>query len=89
MQPCPKCGSNKTVRGIYYDRLTGGGPQFFRPDHLKLITLHSPDVRPQEQVFNACLKCGHLWNQLDPQKLREIVTKCCTDELKNELLKDE
>ena len=86
---CPKCGCDKTVTGRYFDRISGGGRQFFRPDQLKLITLHSPDLLPKEQAFTACVKCGHLWNELDPQELRNVVERCCSDELKAQLLKKE
>ncbi len=71
LNKCPVCQSNKIFEGKASD--FEGGKYHFRPKGLKWWTLLGVVI--VDDSFQACSKCGHIWSQLDPYKLTDLLER--------------
>jgi hypothetical protein len=73
-ETCPKCGAKATTRGRFHAPNAWG--QRFSPDGMKFfdLSLVANEVDCPGPV-RACLACGHIWADLDPEGLRAYIDK--------------
>jgi hypothetical protein len=73
---CLACGSNKCVRGCIQSREpeTNYGAKFY-PYDIDYFVLHPSIKLLKGEEFEACLDCGHVWNSVDPEKLKALLEK--------------
>jgi predicted RNA-binding Zn-ribbon protein involved in translation (DUF1610 family) len=83
---CPACGSELVVKGkvIEGGSETGWGQKFF-PSGLRFLSLKRSVRLLDNQVFQACTQCGHVWSTLDATDLRELIESKGTEALKDKL----
>jgi hypothetical protein len=68
---CPVCLSKNVFSGDVVD--SDGDTYNFQPRGLKWYALVG--YLAVEDIFRACIKCGHVWSHLQPTKLRELLEK--------------
>jgi len=78
MTSCFKCGSTEIVKG----KIRRSSEEYFSdivfgPDGLRFLTLTLGKGTELEGDSYACLKCGAVWSQTDPETLRAFVRKHC------------
>lgn len=78
MTKCLKCGSTEIVKG----RITRSGDEFFsdivfRPNGLRFLAIALKYGTALWPVSYACLGCGAVLSQTDPEILREFIKKHC------------
>ena len=73
--PCPKCGSQNVKRG---ELMAGGhgGSLAFRPEgtHSFILSFSDGVILSSPHNF-ACLDCGLVWGHLQPDELKEFISK--------------
>jgi hypothetical protein len=76
-KPCPRCGRSATVAG------KGAGieiDQYFQPlgirwvEHLLMRFGRKTAIR-LPKPYEACLDCGLVWNNLNPDELRALLQR--------------
>ena len=73
---CPRCGSEKIVKGRIFNQTDYVSPQaFFRPKGLKPFSLFGINVRVKRNKFAACGKCGLVWAGIDTEELTKVVAE--------------
>src|SRR5262245_12794408 len=82
---CIRCGGRHLVQGI-----CGGGKNIgygFQPHGLRygLWDWNALVVGQVEDDLTACLSCGLVWFEVTPGKLRELIEKRGTEEVKRSL----
>lgn len=78
MTKCFRCGGTELVKG----KITRSNQEYFSdiafgPDGLRFLALtlqHGTNLRPESY---ACLGCGAVWSETDPNALREFIRKNC------------
>jgi hypothetical protein len=80
---CPRCQSSKVVAGKHFTWL-GGGPQYFKPKELRLLT-STNHIPVKKGGFLACTDCGLLWSEVEAGKLREVLVQSGSKPLKARL----
>lgn len=78
---CPRCQSEAVVPGRYLDQLAGGLGQNFRIKELRQFAFGSTDVSISSD-FHACTECGLLWNEIDTVRLKKVIRKNRTKQVK-------
>ena len=78
MTLCFKCGGTEIVRG----KIRRSSEEYFSdivfgPDGLRFLTLTVAKGTKLQGESYACLKCGAVWSQTDPDALRAFVQKHC------------
>ncbi|MEK8033904.1 hypothetical protein AACH06_24020 [Ideonella sp. DXS29W] len=75
-RPCPRCGSTDVTAGSLLasddDNVFKGR---FYPAGLAFFALSRSVAIDTTQGFMACTGCGCVWNQVDPQQLRQVLTR--------------
>jgi hypothetical protein len=51
----------------------------FRPGNARFFALTLTHGTPVDNESYACLSCGFVWSETDPQALREFVKKHCRE----------
>jgi len=83
---CPKCDSEKLIKGKVFNQVDYISPEaFFRPKELKPFSLFGIHARINKNDFLACTQCGHLWADVDPQKLVRVIKENCQSNTKKRL----
>ena len=78
MTKCFNCGGTEIVKG----KITRSSEEYFSdivfgPEGLRFLTAtlqHGTKLQPESY---ACLGCGAVWSQTDPNALREFIRKHC------------
>ena len=78
---CPRCQSKAVVPGRYLDQLAAGLGQIFRMKELRSFAFGGTDVSISSH-FHACTECGLLWNEIDTEKLKNVIRKKGTKQAK-------
>ena len=73
MTKCLKCGGTDIVPG----KVEGGQYTVFAPEGLRFLTMALKRGTMIEPASYACLGCGSVWSQTDPNELREFIAKHC------------
>lgn len=75
--PCPKCGSQKVVSGRLLSS-DQSSTAIFRPDTVRFFSFSLLGGVPvASDPGRACLDCGLIWAQADPEKLAKFVSTHC------------
>jgi len=77
-QKCCKCGGTQIASGKI--RSTSHDPLsdvIFRPDRIRFLALTMAHGTPIDTVSYACLTCGTVRSQTNPDALRNFVQKHC------------
>jgi len=83
---CPRCGSEKIVRGRIFNQVDYISPEaFFRPKELKRFSLFGINVRVKKNDFSACGGCGLVWSAVSANELITVVAKNGRKNIKNDL----
>jgi len=83
---CPRCGSEKIIKGRVFNQTDYIAPQaFFRPKELKPFSLFGINVRVKKNNFAACGECGLVWSVVNTNELRKIVAKSGRKNIKGTL----
>jgi len=83
---CPKCNSEKTIKGKVFNQVDYVSPEaFFRPKELKHFALFGIHTRINKNDFSACIQCGHIWADVDSKKISDVVKRNCQDSTKKRL----
>ena len=75
---CLKCGGNEIAKGSL--SLTGGhylSGMVFEPEGRRFFTLTTRPGTTLNPISYACLECGMVWSQTDPNALKEYINKHC------------
>ncbi len=75
---CFKCGGNEITKGKLRstrDELTAD--VVFRPDKVRFLTFTLAHGITLDTESYACLSCGTVWSQTDPNALRDFIRKHC------------
>ncbi len=78
MTTCFKCGGTEIAKGKIM--LWAGQSHWsnvFGPDGLRLLTTALGRGTKLEDESYACLKCGAVFSQTDPEALKDFVRKHC------------
>jgi hypothetical protein len=78
---CAACGSPHTVAGGFVHRRS---TRHFRPARLRRLALIR-SVRLSFARMQACLHCGHVWNECNAEDLRDLIDVSASAELLDEL----
>ena len=78
MKKCFKCGSTEIVPG----RISENNERMFsaaqfEPEGLRFLALTMRHGTLLDLESFACLKCGSVWSQTDPEDLRKFIKKHC------------
>jgi len=78
MTTCFKCGGTEIAKG----KIRLSSEEFFSdivfgPDGLSFLTLTLDRGTKLHKESYACLKCGAVWSQTDPDALRDFIQKNC------------
>ena len=78
MNTCLKCGGTEIAKG----KIRRSSDEFFSdivfgPDDLRFFTLPLKRGTKLHGESYACLKCGSVWSQTDPEALRDFIRKHC------------
>ena len=78
MTTCYKCGGTEIAKG----KIRRSSEEFysdivFGPDDLRFLTLTLERGTKLQGDSYACLKCGAVWSQTDPDALRDFIRKHC------------
>jgi hypothetical protein len=78
MTTCLKCGGTEVVKG----KIRRSSEEYFSdivfgPDDLRFLTLTLDKGTKLQGESYACLKCGAVWSQTDPDALRDFIRKHC------------
>jgi hypothetical protein len=81
---CPKCDAKTVVAGRFQGMEQRG--KFFEPTGMRFFNfrLSGRGVSCPGPV-RACLKCGHVWTQLEPEDLRTFIDKHGSVDTKHKL----
>jgi hypothetical protein len=75
---CFKCGGTQIAKGeleaTHRDFLT---EILFRPDKLRFLTLTLAHGTTLDTESFACLSCGTVWSQTNPDALKDFIQKHC------------
>ncbi len=71
---CPNCQSVRVVEGKHFNWIAGGSVQYFKPEGLRALASHN-HIPIKKGSFLACVDCGLLWSEVDPRKLRSLLTE--------------
>jgi hypothetical protein len=78
MTTCFKCGGTEIAKGKIRRWIGEIYPgTVFEPDDLRFLTLTLERGTKLQDESYACLKCGAVWSQTDPDALRDFVRKHC------------
>ncbi len=78
MKKCFKCGSSEITRGRISQNNDGiFSAAQFEPEGLRFLALALTHGTLLELESFACLKCGSVWSQTDPDDLRKFIRKHC------------
>ena len=81
---CPRCGSEKIIKGRIFNQADYVSPQaFFRPKELKPFSLFRINVRVKKNNFAACGECGLIWSVVKTGELTEVIAKSGRKNIKN------
>ncbi|MCK4912278.1 MAG: hypothetical protein KAS05_00985 [Candidatus Omnitrophica bacterium] len=82
---CPKCGSEKVVRGRIFNQVDYISPEaFFRPKELKRFSLFGINVRVKKNDFSACGECGLVWSEINIDELTKVVANSGRKNIKDD-----
>jgi len=78
MTKCFKCGGTEIANG----KITRSSDEYFSdivfgPEGLRFLTVtlkHGTALNPESY---ACLKCGSVWSETDPNALKDFIRKHC------------
>ena len=78
MTKCFKCGGTEIAKG----KIRRSSEEFFSdivfgPDTARFLTLALEHGTKLHSESYACLKCGTVWSQTDPNALRDFIRKHC------------
>ena len=80
---CFKCGGMHVAKGRL--EITGALGRFpdlvFRPDKTRFLALTLAHGTPVDKQSYACLSCGFVWSETNPQALREFIKNHCGESL--------
>lgn len=76
MTECLKCGGEDIAKGTIYGG-SEAGFIVFKPDDLHFFSLTYKGGTDLRKESYACLSCGAVWSQTDPDALREFIRKRC------------
>jgi hypothetical protein len=51
----------------------------FRPGNARFLALTLAHGTPVDTESHACLSCGFVWSETNPQALQEFITKQCRE----------
>jgi hypothetical protein len=73
---CPTCASPNYVEGrLALSGTDDGWVTSFFPKGIKFLSFRKSVNLANGQLFFACLACGHIWSQVVPTELRELLLK--------------
>jgi hypothetical protein len=81
---CPKCDAKAVVAGNLNERSRGGG-RCFEPTGMRFFQFRWRQGVYCPEPIQACLKCGHVWTDLQPEDLRTFIDKHGTAKTKVKL----
>jgi hypothetical protein len=78
MTKCFKCGGTEIAKG----KITRSKEEFFSdivfgPDGIRFLTFALRQGTQFQPESYACLSCGSVWSQTDPNALRDFIQKHC------------
>lgn len=78
MTKCFKCGGTEIAKG----KITRSSEDYFSdivfgPEGLRFLTVTLQHGTKLESDSYACLACGTVWSQTDPNALTEFIRKHC------------
>lgn len=81
---CPTCDSHKIVKGGLLDHGPDGRcvTRFF-PEQLRFFTSRK-SVAVTHKAFMACTACGHIWGQVIPSELIQLLAQSGTGDFRKE-----
>lgn len=71
-EPCVRCGAKSGIRA-WLPGGRGNGPLCFIPEGCRLAGGVSRGVSFHDSRFLACLSCGLVWSQVDPEEFQRHV----------------
>jgi hypothetical protein len=83
MEKCPRCNGSEIAAGEAFP--SEGHMRAFYPSGMKWWKLLSSVSAKFKDAHYACLKCGLVWNEIDPAELVEVLNKGAKDETKKKL----
>jgi hypothetical protein len=75
MSACPACAAEQIVEGRLLPSGDDGWVTYFYPKGLKFFAISRSVSLKDGQIFSACTSCGHVWSNVDPEELRELLAK--------------
>jgi hypothetical protein len=78
MPKCLKCGGTEIAKG----RIRRSWEELFSdivfgPDNVRFLTLSTKSGTKLAPESYACLSCGAVWSQTDPEALKRFIQKNC------------
>src|SRR5436189_3655963 len=78
MTTCIKCGGTEIAKG----KIRRSSEEYFSdivfgPDDLRFLAFAVDSGTKLQGESYACLKCGAVWSQTDPEALRDFIRKHC------------
>ncbi len=81
---CPNCESTRVVAGECIDQVGLGVASVFRLSNRRFFSFRNPIVS-MPRGMRACLDCGIVWGSLNTQKLKQMVHRCGSATLKQQM----
>lgn len=75
MTPCPACQSGEAIEGCLLPAADDSTDAHIYPDGLKRLAFSRSVPLKQGYRFKACPACGHVWSQLSPESLRQLLER--------------
>jgi len=76
MNICIRCKGSNTVTGKIRCWQNNVGIAF-KPDNMKFWSFSLTNGVTISKISNACLDCGLIWNEANPDELKSFVSKKC------------
>src|SRR5690242_2491810 len=78
---CFRCGGTQLVKGKL--EITGSSGRLtdlvFNPGKIRFLALTLSHGTPVDKESYACLGCGCVWSEINPEALREFIKKHCKE----------